>query len=745
MADFKDVIIRLQENRNDNKESIELQTGTLSSEIQTQTGELSSAVSETAKSQNRSFGQSLALQFKRNNDGLNNIKESFTNNFQEMISSAEETANTAADQQQAIADEAERSKLFEKEDKTGEAIEKATEKSDKKTKGLFGGLMSGLGGMVAGAGLGGGALLAGAGILMGGGGYFLKQLNELDGKAIRENVNEILGISDDFGSKGEFFAEAGTFVVSMTAVGAGLAAFSIGTGVAAAVEYFAGDSGFAATIRSNVNELLSINDDHGGDLSFLVSGGAFGLAMTGLGLGIAAFSVGEGVAASVDYFSKESDFAKNIRANVKELLSINEDHGGNFDFLAKGGTFFVAMTAIGAGLAVFGAGSTVAGLADGLTTFSKADWATNIVDNVTTLLGINDLFSGFGDALVEGGTFFVAMTAIAAGLAVFGAGSAVAALTSAGGDFVNPDWAQGIVDNVTTLLSIASLEGLVDTALFVTTMTGIGAGLLAFSIGKGAAGIAEAITQFSGVDFAKTIKDNVTDLLGIMDDPNINVSKAADFSLVMATISGGLLAFSGSKLVSALANVGTSILNFLSGEESPVQEMLALADNADDLTTASTALDSLAVSLQSISGLQFDGSKLNMRKFAEDLSESVPLIEAAIMGGSVDLSWLPTGETKYNGLASPEIDFEAATHRIRELRMALGYEVAQKQEMSAEAAASAANMSNINATANNVQTTNVASKSTYSVASSVHNHERTVGMMNNINGSRYSITDGEDF
>ena len=50
------------------------------------------------------------------------------------------------------------------------------------------------------------------------------------------------------------------------------------------------------------------------------------------------------------------------------------------------------------------------------------------------------------------------------------------------------------------------------------------------------------------------------------------------------------------------------------------------------------------------------------------------------MGGSVDLSWLPTGNTKYNGLASSEIDFESATHRIRELRLALGHEVAQKQE-----------------------------------------------------------------
>ena len=59
MADFKDVIIRLQENKNDNRAAIEEQTVALSETIVS-----------TAKTQNRSFGQSLALQFKRNTGEL---------------------------------------------------------------------------------------------------------------------------------------------------------------------------------------------------------------------------------------------------------------------------------------------------------------------------------------------------------------------------------------------------------------------------------------------------------------------------------------------------------------------------------------------------------------------------------------------------------------------------------------------------------------------------------------------------
>ena len=67
MADFKDVIIRLQENRNSNVEAIE-----------TQTSALSETIVSTAKTQNRSFGQSLALQFKRNTGELSELKSIFT-------------------------------------------------------------------------------------------------------------------------------------------------------------------------------------------------------------------------------------------------------------------------------------------------------------------------------------------------------------------------------------------------------------------------------------------------------------------------------------------------------------------------------------------------------------------------------------------------------------------------------------------------------------------------------------------
>ena len=100
------------------------------------------------------------------------------------------------------------------------------------------------------------------------------------------------------------------------------------------------------------------------------------------------------------------------------------------------------------------------------------------------------------------------------GLAVFGIGSSVAGIGSALTAFTDPEWAQGIVDNVTTLLSISSLPGvLLDTGVFVTAMTGIAAGIVAFSAAEG---FAAAIGYFTGGDTVDNIKTNVTKAMSIL-------------------------------------------------------------------------------------------------------------------------------------------------------------------------------------------------------------------------------------
>ena len=215
MADFKDVIIRLQENREDNRAALEEQTVALSETIVS-----------TAKSQNRSFGQSLGLQAKRQTDELKNVVSG--------VIGLNEFFDEQADSQQAMLDEMKRNAAMAGGEgaEAADAITDAANKSDKKVSGLFGGLMSGLGGMVGGVGLGGGALLAGAGILLGGGAMLLGELNDLDGKKVKENVIELISIKDEFDGLGDFFLTGGTFALAMGGIGIGLAALSAGAGAA---------------------------------------------------------------------------------------------------------------------------------------------------------------------------------------------------------------------------------------------------------------------------------------------------------------------------------------------------------------------------------------------------------------------------------------------------------------------------------------------------------------------------------
>ena len=106
------------------------------------------------------------------------------------------------------------------------------------------------------------------------------------------------------------------------------------------------------------------------------------------------------------------------------------------------------------------------------------------------------------------------MTGIGAGLIAFSAGAGIAAAVSY---FTkNTKWAEDILKNVKTLISIQDIKGY-DSFQYVKVglvMTGIGAGLFAFAIGEAATSMAQTLTRFTGSeDWAKTILKNVKMLI----------------------------------------------------------------------------------------------------------------------------------------------------------------------------------------------------------------------------------------
>ena len=94
----------------------------------------------------------------------------------------------------------------------------------------------------------------------------------------------------------------------------------------------------------------------------MLGDGTFALALGGIGFGLAIFGVGSAVGwrckALADWTGGEN-WSSKIKQNVVTLMSIKDALDTNLDFLASGGTFALAMTGVGAGLAVFGIGASV--------------------------------------------------------------------------------------------------------------------------------------------------------------------------------------------------------------------------------------------------------------------------------------------------------------------------------------------------------------------------------------------------
>jgi len=455
-------------------------------------------------------------------------------------------------------------------------------------------------------------------------------------------------------------------------------------GVAALLATFAGLLDFDADkLVGKIKTLMSLKDEvaDGSLLKLLAEGGVLIAVLGGIGLALGAFGIGAAVAGggmALADWSGGSDWSQAIVDHVVTLLSIKDQLGGNMKMLLDGGAFMLTMTGIGLGLAAFGAGAFVGGGALAFADWIGGDksWSEAIKNHVVTLLSIKDELGGNMKMLMDGGAFMLTMAGVGLGLAAFGAGAFVGGAALKLTDWVGgDDWSQAIKDHVITLLSIkdelgGNLDMLADGGAFMLTMAGIGLGLAAFGIGSATAGLGESVAKFSmGSDWTQTIKDNVIKLVSVTDE--VSVEKAQQFSNAMGLVSAGLLKFSGGNFGSAFLEAGANILNFLSGGKSPIEQMMDVGNNADNLNKGADALDRIQIALGKLGGLKFSGSKLGITEMAEDLLNAIPAIETAINGGTVGEGWISSG-TKIKGLASGDIKFEDAATNIKLLRESLG-------------------------------------------------------------------------
>ena len=442
-------------------------------------------------------------------------------------------------------------------------------------------------------------------------------------------------------------------------------------------------------IIDKVKKLFSISDmaDSVGDA--LSKGGKFFIIMTALGAGLMVFGVGSAVAGAADKFIDMD--VESIKQSVLQLLSIGPAaEADGKSFIGEGAKFLLAMTGLGMGLAIFGIGSAVAGMSDKLLEKFNGDFATSIKNNVLTLLSIGPAADEQGGSLIgDSAKFLLAMTGIGLGLAVFGLGSAVAGMSDALLSYFNSDFATSIKNNVLILLSIGpAVEAgggsfIGESAKFLLSMVGLSAGLIAFAGGQAFAGI---VDFFVG-DQATKMKNSVITLIsitdGMGDDP---VYKANQFKTSMTVIGEGLSNFAGGKFMSALKDAGTAVLGFFGlGSESPFDAIMGVARNADALNKGADAVERLAFALEKIAPLNFTGNVAGqLQALAKDLMMAVAPLEMAINGGTLpksQASRLGLGRKDYvfKGLSSPELKIDEAVTTVNKVRQMISTMLGEAQ------------------------------------------------------------------
>ena len=567
------------------------------------------------------------------------------------------------------------------------------------TGGFLGALGGGgIGAFLGGAGLGGGALLGGLGLLAGGGALLLKELSEFDGEAVKKNILALTEISDALvekeGSIGRAFGETGLLVAMLTGLGVGLTAFGVGAGINTVVAKFEDPNNpFAKSVKNNVITLMSIAD-LGYDKSSIagVSGAllALGLGLISFGTGTAVAAAGAGMDATVEKFTGKG-FADATVENVTKLLSLADLKFGDAAKVAGAlGMLGVGLVAFGIGSAVgatgelLSTGSSAAGQAAGVKAFTEGQsFGERVKTDVGHLLDImNHPNATFGSVV----GFPLVMGSIGAGLIAFAIGetaSAASGAAAAGTAKIAPGVemfqkgqsnAERIKKEVEILLSIADKPmGQLATNItgFVATMTAIGGGLAVFAVGETATAISGFVGGASAGDDdsqAARIKKQVDLLLSIGENPNID--KAAVAGTAMKDLGKGLSAFATGEFVGALANAGTAILSFFSGQETPFDKIKALSEDAEDLDKAAKAIGTVADNLKKVVAIKVDKDSMNIKAFAEDLKEAVPIIEGAILG-TTEGGIFGIGSTTIEGLSNNAQAFADAKKNLLTLRSAL--------------------------------------------------------------------------
>tara|TARA_A100001388_G_C28771426_1_gene504120 strand:+ start:1208 stop:3754 length:2547 start_codon:yes stop_codon:yes gene_type:complete len=848
MADFKDVVLRLQENKNDNRQA-----------FVEQTQELSKVFAESIKSQNRSFGQSLSLQTNKTNQTLTNIASTlqglqsvFTADMKAdkdfigpLPEGQEQNINSLTGIYDVLVSIDTNLKEQFNYDKRAdnEAERKALNQPGGLGSGAFPiplpvtmekGSKGGIAKMFGAAGaLAAGALASAKGIATMGlaisaffGGLVLG--NEALGMAkesgfdfnmtaTKDAAKGFSGIVQEL-SPEAMIALGGIIAAGAVATKGGGSATKMALGVglmgAAITAFFGGlllgntvlegvgsvvgtdFSGFKKVVAGFDSVISEMSDSTMLVIGTLIAaatvasfktslkGQAMGLAVASMGLAITGFFAG--LVAGDALLEGISVIGGNLNlSNLKSVvIGFNDVIGAlttesltalgvifGLSFLTSYGTASKAlkvgygMTAIGAGISGFFVGLAAG---DAALSFLGTDFTAlptliqnfgdaigNLSDRALVVLGSLLGAGGLIGKLGGAGSVAIGMGAIGAGIAAFfaafGVADFVAANVGDGSSFVNlvKNFGEAIGSLDTTalialggLLGAGAIFGMVPGAAGAAAigMTMIGAGIAGFFLAFDGLAKLGSVIGVDGSSTKKLIENMVSGVAKLNEIDGDNLQKVVG---PLALVGPAILAFMGSDGIAGAAAAITDkvkgFFNFIFGkdeEEGPqrtiIDEMVDLLKPVDQLNNVN--LDGFIEATNALSefvNTDYRGSADDFEYFVNKLYTTMPKLEGAVFG-----------DEDIMGLAYNTGGYVQASKNINMLKNALAGNLAESTDINNAATGTGATANLVNSNTSSYQTNN---NSTYSVASSSVNKDRTVVATNNVNGSFYDVSFSEDF
>ena len=365
---------------------------------------------------------------------------------------------------------------------------------------------------------------------------------------------------------------------------------------------------------------------------------------------------------------------------------------------------------------MFGVSAGIAGFLGGLVlTDIGLDWITNISDAdgssltnafslfdnsvgmlslesiavLGTLLGVASKFTINPVSLAKG------MGGIAAGIAGFLGGLVLAD--------VGLEWISGIGGaDGGALVSAFKMFNDIILALSPEAMTALGvlmaAGAALGASGVGAAGIAVGLPAIgvgiAGFMSALAVGDGITQLIsmgtggapgeglkslftnvfqGVAAAKELEGIDLLGLGAGMAAVAGGLAAFGVGSIISGLGQAAASIIEFFTGE-SAFDQIMKIADNADDLVKGGEALDKITSALSKFADIKISAIDLDFEKLAVDLGRAIPFLDKLANGGIVEGSggWWGEEINFPKGLLDPSLKLDEMADAMAKVNYVLG-------------------------------------------------------------------------